>query len=120
MESPHFGTFKRFPETDAVVICVTITDGQKQCIEEKLEEMYQTRDEYRYNTLGLFLAGLKIHYHRDKYYYCSEFVKALLDDFGVLQPDEIGEIPKPIEFLSVQGGEVVYEGKLRLYSSREN
>lgn len=118
MESPHFGTFKRFPETEAEVICVTITDVQKQRIEEKLAEMYENRKDYHYNILGLFLAGLHIRYHRENRYYCSEFVKTLLADFDVVESGAIGDIPQPIEFLKIQGGEVIYRGKLRSYSQQ--
>ncbi len=115
MESPHFGTFKRFSETDAVVLSVPVEKEVKEEIEARLTEMYQHRKEYHYDTLGLLLAGIKVRYVRENTYYCSSFVKALLREFELADEDIFGKFPKPIEFLDVHGGEVVYRGKLRLY-----
>ena len=115
MESPFFGTFKRFSETDSVVICLTLTEEQKVRIARKLEEMYCNRSAYTYNTLGLLLAGIRIHYQKKNSYYCSEFVKSILEEFGLISDTAVGKIPKPIEFLRLHGGSVVYRGKLRLY-----
>lgn len=120
MESPHFGTFKRFSETDSVVICLTLTPEQKIRIEQKLEEMYENRKNYSYNTIGLLLAALKIHYQRERSYYCSEFVKAILEEFDLISDTPVGKIPKPVEFLQLRGGQVVYRGKLRLYEGPES
>lgn len=118
VESPRFGTFKRFSETEAVVLCVDITESQKQRIGETLSDMYENRNRYHYNTLGLLLASVRIRYRRENRYYCSEFVKALLTDFGVVDPAAIGDIPKPVEFLKIQEGTILFCGKLRSYSQR--
>lgn len=114
-ESPHFGTFKRFSETEAVVLSLPVTKEMKENIENRLVEMYQHRREYRYDTLGLLLAWIKILYVRENTYYCSSFVRDFLKEFDLAEEEIFSKFPKPIEFLELRGGEVIYRGKLRLY-----
>ncbi len=114
-ESPKFGTFKRFSETEALVLALPVTKETKEKIESRLTEMYQNRRDYRYDTLGLLLAGLKVLYVRENTYYCSSFVRDFLKEFGLADDSVFSKFPKPIEFLQLQGGEVIYRGKLRLY-----
>lgn len=119
IESPHFGTFKRFHETEAIVLSITLPEERIREISDTLAEMYENRSEYRYNTAGLFLAGLRIHYQKKNSYYCSEFAKDFLAQFELISPETIGRIPKPVEFLQIRGADVVYSGKLRLYDTPE-
>lgn len=114
-ESPHFGTFKRFSETEALVLSLPVSKETKEKIEARLSEMYQNRREYRYDTLGLLLAWIKILYVRQNTYYCSSFVRDFLKEFDLVDDSIFSKFPKPIEFLQLQGGEVIYQGKLRLY-----
>lgn len=115
MESPHFGTFKRFSETDAVVFAIPVSPEMKQRMEERMVTMYRERKNYRYDTLGLLLAAVKIRYVRDNTYYCSSFALDFLKEFGLTDGREFSRFPKPVEFLELRDGEVVYRGKLRLY-----
>ncbi len=117
-ESPRFGTFKRFSETEAVVVALPVTKEIKEKMETRLGEMYQNRTRYRYDTLGLFLAWGKILYVRKDTYYCSAFVRDFLKEFDLADDSVFSKFPKPIEFLRLQGGEVIYQGKLRLYENK--
>lgn len=114
-ESPHFGTFKRFTQTEAVVLCLPADAEKRQEVARRLEEMYRNRHDYGYNTLGLLLAAFRISYRRENRYYCSEFVKAFLEECQLISSDAVGRIPKPVEFLSLHDGKEIYRGKLRLY-----
>ncbi len=114
-ESPKFGTFKRFSETDAVVLAIPVAPELKDEMEAKLEDMYRHKKEYHYDTLGLLLAGVKIPLERDNTYYCSSFVKDFLQEYDLAEDEVFGQFPKPIEFLDLKEGHVVYRGKLREY-----
>lgn len=114
-ESPWAGTFKRFPETDAVVVCLNVTPIQHRELTRCLTDMYQRRTQYHYNVIGLLLAAFRIHYRSENHYYCSEFVKELLTRFDVIGEEETGSIPQPVHFLFLKNSRVVYQGKLRLY-----
>lgn len=114
-ESPKFGTFKRFSETDALVLALPVTKEKRDAMEARLSEIYQNRREYRYDTLGLLLAWIKVLYVRKNTYYCSSFVRDFLKEFDLADDSIFSKFPKPIEFLQLQGGEIIYRGKLRLY-----
>ena len=115
LESPHFGTFRRFSETEAVVLEISVTEEQKRLIEERLAEMYTNRHDYTYNTLGLLLASLKICYQPERSYYCSEFVRDILKEFNVVSPTDLPSIPEPIQFLKLASVREIYRGKLRKF-----
>lgn len=117
-ESPHFGTFKRFSETEAAVLALPVTAEVKERMAEKLEEMYRNRKQYRYDTLGLLFAGAKVQYIRQNTYYCSSFVLDLLEQFDLASKKSFERFPKPVEFLELRG-EIIYRGKLRLYQPPE-
>lgn len=116
LESPRTGTFKRFPQTEAAVVRLEVTPDQYRGIQSCLAAMYQRRMEYRYNYLGLVLAGLRIRYRRRNRYYCSEFVKELLTRYEVIGDEETEPITQPIQFLYLKNGRMVYRGKLRCYN----
>lgn len=114
MESPDFGTFKRFSETDAIVMRVPVTPMQYAELEAFLSAMYQKKWHYHYNFIGLLLAAAGIVWRRPNWYYCSEFVLDVLNRFAILNKDDYNAIVKPMDFLD--GHEVVYIGKLRDYA----
>ena len=114
MEGPDFGTFKRFHEADAIVLRVPVTEAQYQELSACLKSMYAEKRQYHYNLPGLVLAGVGIVWRRQNWYYCSEFVRDILDRFSILDANEYNAIVKPEDFL--EGYEVVYTGKLREYA----
>lgn len=114
MEGPDFGTFKRFHEADAIVLRVPVTAEQYTKLSASLESMYARKWQYHYNFIGLVLAAAGIAWHRPNWYYCSEFVRDILDQCSILDASQYNEIVKPEDFL--EGHEIVYTGKLRMYS----
>lgn len=115
MEAPDKGTFKRFSDTEAVVLAKPIKKEQYLQIQKYLEDMYLRRYNYRYNFTGVVLAGLNIRYKRENKYYCSEFIRDTLIHFDVVEEDEFSEIIKPIDFLDLADSKIVYSGKLNSY-----
>ena len=118
MESPKRGTFKRFSNTEVVVICLSISGAQYREIMAYLSSMFYERKKYRYNYLVLFLGAFHVRYLSKNRYYCSEFVKDLLIRFHVAGEDQFELITQPIHFLRIADGHVVYRGKLRNYSGK--
>ena len=115
-ESPNYGTFKRFYNTEVIVLAVAISDEQYQALQSKLNAMALNKEQYHYNYLGLFLAGVHIHYHQRDHYYCSEFVKEMLISYGVHDAEKLNPIIKPIHFLELPNITKTYCGKLTNYT----
>ncbi len=115
-ESPEFGAFKRFSDTRAVIMSIPVTEKAYEKIKERLDEMLENKNAYHYDIIGLLLAYFNIIYKRDHHYYCSDFVRELLVQFGVEDPELFMPIVQPQHFLDIPDSRVVYRGKLSEYS----
>lgn len=115
-ECPLSGTFARFPETEAKILRVDVTEKQHEDIQRYLERMYRNRKRYHYNYAGLFLGAFRVHFQRKNHYYCSQFVGDVLVRFGVVPPDQFEPIVEPQALLEeIPGSEVIYDGLLTGY-----
>lgn len=115
-ESPRWGTFKRFSQTQVIVLSVAVTDEQYRIIRSRIDTMFSHRELYRYNYLGLYLAALRIPYRQKGCYYCSEFVNYLLAKSHVQGAKKLDTIVQPMYFLSLPEAKRVYSGRLSDYS----
>ncbi len=116
MESPHWGTFKRFRDTRAIVLRVPVTEAQYSEMQAYLEQMYHEKQKYHYNYIGLLLAWFSIVYQHENCYYCSEFVRDTLDRFEIVDAERFEKIVKPENFLQVIGEDIIYTGNLQEYA----
>ncbi len=114
-ESPHFGTFKRFKNTRVVVLAVKINEEQYNEIHNKIQHMLYNRNKYHYNYLGLCMAAFRIHLALKNSFYCSEFVKHILETGGISGANELKPIVQPVHFFALPVN-TIYRGKLQEYS----
>lgn len=118
-ESPDFGTLKRFPDAQVVVLAVPITEEMYDEVGKKLEEMLKVKYTYHYDTLGLLFAARNKVYRRKNHFYCSEFVRQLLVTYGIELNEAFPRITQPIDFLNMPKSREIYRGRLHDYSSSE-
>lgn len=111
-ESAHFGTFKRFSKTRIVVLDIAVSEEQYQAISRRIQTMLMLKKFYHYNYLGLWLAGLRICYRRKRCFYCSEFVKDLLEKQNIKGARQLSSIVQPIHFLKLPTARRIYTGRL--------
>ena len=111
-EGANFGTFKRFYNTEISVYEVTVTEEQYKKVCETIEFVKEHKDEYRFNILGLFLAGFNKKRKAEKTYYCAEFEKAEIDTSG------LPEIIKPEHFKKINNSKLIYKGLLKEYKKK--
>lgn len=116
MESPYFGTFRRFYKTRAVILRIPVTERQYAAVSECLKRMYLERRKYHFDFLGLCLAAVKIRYRRKNRYYCSDFVREMLSRFGIADEEAFHSIVKPMDFLELENKTEIYRGILREYT----
>ncbi len=117
-ESPDYGTFKRFRKTRVSILRLEVEPVRYDRIRSHLERMYENREHYKYNYTGLFWAAFnRAVRHKDRYY-CSEFVGEVLRQFGVIDACALGPVIKPMDFLKLPGSDIVYRGRLSVFSEK--
>ena len=57
-ESKHYGTFKRFKNTEVSILELEVTERQYAEITENIFYIRKNKKKYRFNILGLVIAGL--------------------------------------------------------------
>ena len=115
VESPDMGTFLRFKNTRCRVIKLDVTDLQYEMLCSNIYDMIENKDSYKYNILGLFLAAFNIHVSFNNKFYCSEFVKYIMDKSNI-DVSILPDITHPTDFMNLDNS-VLYEGLLRNYSA---
>ncbi|MEE0265538.1 MAG: hypothetical protein UD936_07935, partial [Acutalibacteraceae bacterium] len=114
-ESTSIGTFKRFYNTEATVLRVSVPIQKHKAMKVYLTEMYKNKKQYHYNYPALFLALFGIVVRKRNAYYCSEFVRDFLIHFDVVPQEYLPSIVKPVDFFKISNSEKIYTGKLREY-----
>lgn len=114
-ETIDSGTFKRFPKTKALVLAVDISGENYRAIHKKLSQMLSEKEKYHYNYLGVLLAAIHISHRKTNCYYCSEFVKYILQEFDIEGAENLKPIVHPIHFLSIPHTPI-YCGRLKDYT----
>lgn len=116
-EGANFGTFKRFYNTEISIYEVSVTEEQYQKVCETIEFVKEHKDEYKFNILGLFLAGFNKKRKAEKTYYCAEFVKALLEK-SEIDTTGLPDIIKPEHFKKIKNSKLIYKGLLKEYKKK--
>lgn len=117
-EGSSFGTFKRFYNTEISVYELEVTDEQYEKACERIEYVKLHKDEYKFNILGMALAGINKKVNREKTFYCAEFVKAVLEQSEILKKGDLPKVIKPEHFKEVPNGKLIYKGLFKTYKNR--
>jgi len=111
------GTFKRFINTRARIIEINIDENQYLKLQNIIKEIELRKQEYKFNTLGLFAVGFKIKIRRKNSFYCAEFIKYLIEKSNI--NIELPELIRPESFKDIPSANEIYKGLLREYKVYE-
>lgn len=114
-ESIYYGTFKRFYNTESLILEIDVDDKEFEKLRDIIYNIDNNKKFYKYNTAGLILCAIHIPYHRERSYYCSEFVKDMLVQTSIIDSKDLPSMIHPMDFLSIPHNNV-YQGKLRDYT----
>lgn len=113
-ETPNEGTFKRFPDTTAVVLRAEVSAEIYNNIKKLIDFMMSDPRKYHFNYLGLGFAAVKKPRKKKNCYYCSEFVSEVLTENNVAGAEKLPAVVHPINFLDLPY-EQIYRGLLSEY-----
>ena len=77
-ESPEYGTFKRFYNTECAIYELEITEEQHKKLLNKIEYFEKNKESYKFNIIGLFMVVANKRRVKKNTFYCAEFVKYIL------------------------------------------
>ena len=116
IENPTQGTFKRFKGTIAKILSLSVDENAYENLIDCLGEFLTQRRRFHYNFRGILKARKKIDYQKNpRCFYCSQFVKYLLEKAEIIPKNLLGEVAAPEDFASIEGAKIIYEGLLREY-----
>lgn len=113
-EAVDKGTFKRFKNTKARVYSLTVKDEQYEKVKEVIRDIQNNKLDYNFNILGLLGVVINYKVKRERYFYCAEFVKYVLEQSNICY---LPDIVKPEDFKEIDNLNVVYNGQLREYGN---
>ena len=114
VEGKDIGTFKRFKNTITKVFSFDVSDEQYNLVIKNIENIQEHKSEYKFNVIGLAFAAFKKYKKINKGFYCSEFVKYILEN-SKIDVSFIKGPPLPMSFEEISGLELLYTGLLRDY-----
>lgn len=117
-ENKNFGTFKRFKKTQVSVLEIRVSNEDYQNMENKIKDFKQNREQYKFNILGLILAGLNKKAEAPNSFYCAEFVKYILEQ-GNVDLSDLPPVVKPEDFKKISDANLIYKGYLKDYNLEE-
>jgi len=112
-EGINIGTFNRFQKTKAEIFSIKVTEVQYNKIKEEIKNFETNKLLYKFNIIGLILAGIDLKYKRENHFYCAEFVKYLFDVAGIDM--NLSTPVKPMYFKVEEQVELLYNGLLKNY-----
>ena len=113
-EDVNKGTFKRFKKTKARVYSLIVKDEQYEKVKEVIRDIQNNKLDYNFNILGLLGVVINYKVKRERYFYCAEFVKYVLEQSNICY---LPDIVKPEDFKEIDNLNVVYNGQLREYGN---
>ena len=117
-EGIEIGTFKRFKNTKSAVYSLEVTEKQYRNLQKIIKKMNLEKEIYKFNKIGILASSINMQYKRKNYFYCSEFVKYLIENAGIEM--QLPELVRPIDFKYVDNLKLEYEGFLRNYKVINN
>ena len=112
-EGLYHGTFNRFKKTKAKILEIDVSEEEYNKLKDEIKSFNETKKDWKYNYLGIILYPFKKAIHFKNRFYCSEFVKHMLDLTN--RNFKLPAVVKPHDFDNIEESNVIYEGVLRNY-----
>jgi hypothetical protein len=113
------GVFGKFPETSCAVIKVPVRDIQYKMLQKEINYFIKNRENYKYNFIGLLTMKLPFTINRKNRYFCSQWVAYILNNAHI-KTKHSSEYTHPMDFLELEGAEIIYKGLLKNYKNKED
>ena len=113
IENKYSKFYKKFKNTKCIIMELTVTKEQYNNLKEILDYYKENIEIYKYDIVGVFLKPFNINFNRKNYYYCTKFIKEILENSNIYKFDS--DFIKPINFMDIPNKKIIYQGKLVSY-----
>lgn len=111
VETAFTHVFGKYDNIPCMVLRKSVSDEEFNIIKATISEFVENPKKYKYDKLNLLLAKTSISFPRHNKFFCSGFVAYVLERANIRVPN-IREKIRPMQFLELEGIEVIYEGEL--------
>ena len=111
-EGIDIGTFKRFRNTKTAIYSLDVSNLQYRRVVKKIKHFKKNKKLYKFNIIGLFSVALKVPFKRENYFYCSEFVKYIIEEAKI--DLDLPDLVRPMDFKK-NNLDLIYTGYLKNY-----
>lgn len=103
---------KKFPSTSCRVYTLTVNDEVYDQLYDDVQRLYEQKDLYTYNILGVIGRCFKLRIEPKNSYFCSQFVSYLLTTHNILSFDKDPICTTAGDFIDHPSLTLLYEGSL--------
>lgn len=107
-------------KSDCEIYRQYISEQDYQDIMNRIKDIEDRRDEYRYNFIGLVGVLFHIQIERRAALFCSQFVAEVIQGSEKFKFDKPNCFIKPADIRDCEGNELVYQGKLYNYRPKNH
>lgn len=104
-----------FKHASCSLYSLRVTEEEWLKMHSYIREMEKEKEDYRYNFLGLFGFLLNRPFHRERAFFCSQFVASVLKEGISMDRNQELSLIKPSDLPFLTNFQFVYEGSLGDY-----
>ena len=108
------GFFQKYGYIPCALYELKVDDAVYWEARREVEQMMADAPSYRFNVLGLFLCRLNIPFHRERRYFCSEFVSEVLNRSKALPLPKEPSLMRPNDYTKIPALFCRFEGRLNI------
>jgi hypothetical protein len=104
-----------FEHASCAIFSCEVTTEEYIKMRNKIRQIEQTKELYRYNFIGLFAVAVNRDLQRKHAFFCSQFVATIVNESGMKMFTIKPNLVQPHHFAQVKCLKPVYEGELQSY-----
>ena len=104
-----------FEHADCAIFSYKVTTEEYMKMRNKIRQIEQTKELYRYNFIGLFAVAVNKDLQRKHAFFCSQFVATIVNESGIQMFTVPPNLVQPHHFTQLTCLKPVYEGELQSY-----
>ena len=118
MEIFSRGYWKYHPHVPCAVYKLEVSEEVYNKAQIEVKKIMDKEHEYHFNIIGLLLCRLNIPYHREKNYFCSQFVSDILQKSNALELPKQPCLMRPSDYMELPQLKCCFKGYLSEFKSK--